>query len=79
MQKGPIPLRVKKEDPLLITTHRLIVAIGTQRFAMDMTTRCTELKPSRAGVLRIYGQSTKSTRQAGTGGDPTRGSIGALE
>ena len=50
MQKGPIPLRVKKEDPLLTTTHRLMVAIGSQRFAMDMTTTCTELKPSRAEV-----------------------------
>ena len=63
MQKGPIPLRVKKEDPLLITTHRLIVAIGSQRFAMDMTTRCTELKPSPAKVIPIDGHFQKGPRK----------------
>src|SRR5258708_768634 len=63
MQKGPILLRVKKEDPLLTTTHRLIIAIGSQQFAMDMTTTCTELKPSRAEVIPIDGHFQKGPRK----------------
>src|SRR5437016_3687582 len=63
MQKGPIPLRVKKDDPLLTTTHRLIVAIGSQRFAMEMTTRCTELKPSPAEVITIDQHSKKKSQK----------------
>ena len=63
MQKRPLPLRVKKEDPLLVTTHRLIVAIGSQRYAMEMTTKCTELKPSRAEVIPIDGHFQKGPRK----------------
>jgi hypothetical protein len=63
MQKRPIPLPVKKEDPILTRTHRLIVAIGSQRFAMDTTTRCTELKPSPAEVIPIDGHFQKGPRK----------------
>jgi len=63
MQKRPILVRAKKDDPLLTTTHRLIVAIGSQRFAMEMTTRCTELKPSRAEIIPIDGHFPKGPRK----------------
>ena len=55
MQKTP-RLRVVKEDPPLIATNRVIVIIGSSRYALDSSTRCTELKPSRAEVIPINRQ-----------------------
>jgi hypothetical protein len=60
MPKRP-RLRVVKEDPPLIATNRVIVIIGSSRYALDISTRCAKLKPSRAEVIPINRQ-LKGTR-----------------
>jgi hypothetical protein len=52
MQERP-RLRLVKEDPPLIATNRVVMIIGSSRYALDISTRCTELKPSRAEVIPI--------------------------
>lgn len=52
MKKRP-QLRVAKEGPPVIATTRVILCIGSRRYALDMSTKCTELKPSRAQVIPI--------------------------
>jgi len=46
-------LRIAKEDPPIIVNYQLIMAIGSKRYAFDTSTKCTELKPSRAQVIPI--------------------------
>jgi hypothetical protein len=55
-------LRVVEEDSHIIATHQLIMIIGSSRYALDISTRCTELKPSRAEVIPINRQLKKGTR-----------------
>jgi hypothetical protein len=62
MRKKPPTLFVK-EDPLLIATNRLIMTIGSSRYALDISTRCLELKPSRAEVIPIDGHFKKGQRK----------------
>jgi len=52
MLKKP-QLRIAKEDPPIIVNYRLIMAIGSKRYAFDTSTKCTELKPSRAQIIPI--------------------------
>jgi hypothetical protein len=54
MRKRP-PILFVREDPLLITTDRVIMTIGSRRYALDISTRCTELKLSPAEVIPIDG------------------------
>ena len=61
MPKRP-RLRVVKEDPPLIATTRVIMIIGSSRYALDISTRCTQLKPSRPEVIPINRQQ-KGTRK----------------
>jgi hypothetical protein len=58
MRKKP-PLRFVREDPLFISTNRLIMTIGSSRYALDILTRCTELKHSPAKVIPIDGHFNK--------------------
>jgi hypothetical protein len=60
MRKKP-PLLFVREDPLLIATNRLIMIIGSRRYALDISTRCTELKPSPAEVIPIDGHFKERT------------------
>src|ERR1700686_2975799 len=60
MPKRP-RLRLDKEDPPIIATHRLIMIIGSSRYALDISTKCTKLKPSRAEVIPINRQLKKGT------------------
>jgi hypothetical protein len=60
MRKNP-PLLFVREDPLLIATNRLIMIIGSRRYALDISTRCTELKPSPAKVIPIDGHFKERT------------------
>jgi hypothetical protein len=62
MRKNP-PLRFVREDPLLIATNRLIMTIGSSRYALDISTRCTELEPSPAEVIPIDGHFKKGQRK----------------
>ena len=52
MRKNP-PLRLVRQHPPLVATNRLIMIIGSSRYALDISTRCTELKPSPAEVIPI--------------------------
>jgi hypothetical protein len=63
MRKKP-PFLFVREDPLLIATNRLIMIIGSSRYALDITTRCNgiELKPSRAEVIPIDGHFKNGRR-----------------
>jgi len=63
MRKNP-PLRIVREDPLLIATNRLIMTIGSSRYALDISTRCSELKPSSAAVIPIDGYFKKGQRKS---------------
>jgi hypothetical protein len=62
MRKKP-PILFVREDPLLIATNRLIMTIGSSRYALDISTRCIELKPSRAEVIPIDGHLKKGRRK----------------
>jgi hypothetical protein len=62
MRKKP-PLLFVREDPLLIATHRLIMTIGSSRYALDISIRRTELKPSPADVIPIDGHFKKGQRK----------------
>jgi hypothetical protein len=61
MRKKP-PFLFVREDPLLIATNRLIMIIGSSRYALDITTRYIELKPSRAEVIPIDGHFKNGRR-----------------
>jgi len=61
MRKTP-PFLFVREDPLLIATNRLIMIIGSSRYALDITTRCIELKPSRAEIIPIDGHFKKRAK-----------------
>ena len=61
MQKRP-RLRIVNKDSPIIATHQLIMIIGSSRYALDISTRCTKLKPSRAEVIPINRQLKKGTR-----------------
>jgi hypothetical protein len=63
MPKRP-RLRVVKEDPPLIAMNRVIMIIGSSRYALDISARCTKLKPSRAEVIPINRQLKKGHAQA---------------
>jgi hypothetical protein len=63
MGKKP-SLRFVREDPLLIATNQVIMAIGSRRYALDISVRCTELKPSPAEVIPIDGHFKKGQRKA---------------
>ena len=52
MRKNP-PLHFIREDPRFISTNRLIMIIGTRRYELDISIRCTELKASPAQVIPI--------------------------
>ena len=52
MAKKP-RLRLVREDPGFISTNRLIITIGSRRYALDISTRCIELTPSPAEVIPI--------------------------
>ena len=52
MQKSP-PLRPVTEEAHFTSTNRLIVTIGSRRYALDISTRCIEMKPSPAEVIPI--------------------------
>jgi hypothetical protein len=62
MRKKP-PLLFVREEPLLIATNRLIMIIGSRRYAVDISTRCTELKPSPAKVIPIDGHIKEGQRK----------------
>jgi len=62
MQNRP-RLRVVKQDSPIIATHQLIMIIGSSRYAFDISTRCTKLKPSRAEVIPINRQLKKGTHK----------------
>jgi hypothetical protein len=57
-------VRVVKEDPPLIATDRLVMIIGSSRYALDISIRCTELKPSPAEVIPIDGHFKKGQRKS---------------
>jgi len=61
MQKRP-RFPVNNNDSPIIATHQLIIIIGPRRYMIDISTRCTELKPSRAEVIPINRQQ-KGTRK----------------
>jgi len=61
MPKRPL-LNVVKEDPPIIATHQLIMIIGSSRYVLDISTRCTELKPSRAEVIPINRQQKETCK-----------------
>jgi hypothetical protein len=54
MQKRP-RLRVVKEDPPVIATTRVILGIGSRRYALDMSTKCTELSLRAPKSSRLIG------------------------
>ena len=62
MQKRPL-LRVVKESPTVIAKSRVILDIGPHRYALDMSTECTELKPSRAQIIPIDRYSKNGPRK----------------
>jgi hypothetical protein len=62
MRKNPL-LRFVREDPLLIATNRLIITIGSSRYALDISTRCTELETSPAEVIPIDEHFKKGQRK----------------
>jgi hypothetical protein len=62
MQKTP-RLRVVKEDPPLIATNRVIMIIGSSRYALDISMRCTKLKRWSAEVIPIDGHFKKGPRK----------------
>jgi hypothetical protein len=62
MRKTP-PLLFVIEDPLLITTDQVIMTIGSRRYALDISTSCTELKPSPAEVIPIDGHIKERRRK----------------
>jgi len=62
MQKRP-RLPIVNEDSPIIATHQLIMIIGSSRYALDISTRCTKLKPSRAEVIPINRQLKERTRK----------------
>ena len=56
-------LRLVREDPRFISTNRLIITIGSRRYALDISTRCIELKPSPAEVIPIDEHFSKGQRK----------------
>jgi hypothetical protein len=62
MRKNP-PFLLVREDPLLIAANRVIMTIGSRRYALDISTRYLELKPSRAEVIPIDGHFKKAQRK----------------
>ena len=62
MRKTP-PLLFVREDPFLITTDRVIMTIGSRRYAFDISTRCAELKPSPVEVIPIDGHIKEGQRK----------------
>jgi hypothetical protein len=58
MRKTP-PLRFIRKDPPLVATNRLIMTIGSSRYAIEISTRCIELEPSPAEVIPIDGHFKK--------------------
>jgi hypothetical protein len=52
MQKTP-QLRPVTEEAHFTSTKRLIVTIGSSRYALDISIRCTEMKPSSPEVIPI--------------------------
>jgi hypothetical protein len=61
---GKPRFRVVKEDPPLIATNQVIMAIGSRRYALDVSIRCTELKPSPAEVIPIEEHFKKGQRKS---------------
>jgi hypothetical protein len=55
-------LRVIEGDLPIIATHQLMMIIGSSRYALDISTRCTKLKPSRAEIIPINGQRKKGAQ-----------------
>ena len=53
MPQKPQRLRLVREDTRFTSTNRLIMTIGSRRYALDISTRCTELKASPAKVIPI--------------------------
>jgi hypothetical protein len=51
MPKRPF-LRVIEDLPI-IATHQLMMIIGSSRYALDISTRCTKLKQPRAQVSHM--------------------------
>ena len=62
MQKTP-QLRPVTEEAQFTSTNRLIVIIGSRRYALDISTRCLELKPSAAEVIPIDEHFNKGQRK----------------
>ena len=62
MQKT-LRLRIVKEDPPLIATNRVIMIIGSSRYALDISMRCTKLKRWSAEVIPIDGHFKKVQRK----------------
>jgi hypothetical protein len=60
MQKRPQSPTIKEDQPF-IATNRLIMIIGSSRYALDISTKCTKLTPSRAEVIRIDRQLKERT------------------
>ena len=56
-------LRAAREDTRFISTNRLIMTIGSRRYAVDISTRCIELKPSPAEVIPIDEHSNKGQQK----------------
>ena len=56
-------LRIVKEDLPIIVTNRMIMTIGSRRYAFDTSTKCTELKPSPAQVIPINRPLKKGPRK----------------
>jgi hypothetical protein len=61
MQKRP-RFPVNNDDSPIIATHQLIMIIGSSRYALDISTRCTKLKPSRTEVIPINRQQKKTRK-----------------
>src|ERR1700686_2057524 len=53
--KRPPRVRVPQQFGF-IATHQLIMIIGSSRYVLDISTRCTKLKPSRAEIIPINRQ-----------------------
>jgi hypothetical protein len=63
MPQKPPHLRPVREDTRFISSNRLILTIGSRRYALDISTRCIELKPSRADVIPIDEHFNKGERK----------------
>ncbi len=57
-------LGITKEDPPIIVINRVLMTIGSRRYAFDTSTTCTELNPSRAQVIPIDKHVKKAPRKS---------------